>query len=113
TGGDSGIGRAVAVAFAKEGADVVIVYLEEGEDAQTTREAVEKYGRKALLIAGDVGGEQFCKSVVERTIKEFGRLDCLVNNAAEQHTQTSLEDITEEQLTKTFRTNIFGYFFMA
>ena len=113
TGGDSGIGRAVAVAFAKEGADVVIVYLEEGEDAETTKKAVEKYGRKALLIAGDVGSESFCKSVVDRTMKEFGRIDCLVNNAAEQHAQTSLEDITEEQLTKTFRTNIFGYFFMA
>jgi NAD(P)-dependent dehydrogenase (short-subunit alcohol dehydrogenase family) len=113
TGGDSGIGRAVAIAFAKEGADVAIVYLEETEDAQTTQQAVEKEGRRCLTIAGDVGDEDFCRQAVQRTFAELGKLDILVNNAAEQHPQSGLQDITKEQLERTFRTNIFGYFFMA
>jgi NAD(P)-dependent dehydrogenase (short-subunit alcohol dehydrogenase family) len=113
TGGDSGIGRAVAVLFAREGADVAIVYLDEGEDAKATKSAVEKEGRRCLAIAGDVGGEDFCRQAVERTVRELGRLDVLVNNAAEQHPKGSIEEISEEQLERTFRTNIFGYFHMT
>jgi NAD(P)-dependent dehydrogenase (short-subunit alcohol dehydrogenase family) len=113
TGGDSGIGRAVALAFAAEGADVAIVYLEEREDAEETRRRVEETGRTALLIEGDVGEEAFCRHAVEHTASELGGLDILVNNAAEQHIQERLEDLTEEQLVRTFRTNVFGYFFMA
>ncbi|MBJ7603998.1 MAG: SDR family oxidoreductase [Candidatus Dormibacteraeota bacterium] len=113
TGGDSGIGRSVAVLFAKEGADVAVVYLEETEDADATKRLVEAEGRRCLTMAGDVGQESFCAKAVERTVAELGRLDILVNNAAEQHKATSLEEITAEQLEKTFRTNIFGYFFMA
>ncbi len=113
TGGDSGIGRAVAVAFAKEGADVAIVYLDEHQDAGETRSMVERERRKALAIPGDVGQEPFCRDAVERTVKELGRLDVLVNNAAVQFEQTRLEDISSEQLERTFRTNIFGMFFMT
>jgi NAD(P)-dependent dehydrogenase (short-subunit alcohol dehydrogenase family) len=113
TGGDSGIGRAVAVAFAKEGADTAIVYLNEHTDAQETKRLVEEQGRRCLLIAGDVGDEQFCQQAVQRVIDELGHLDILVNNAAEQHPQKSIEDITAEQLERTFRTNIFGQFFMT
>ena len=113
TGGDSGIGRSVAIHFAKEGADVAIVYLEEKKDAERTKELVQATGQRCLLIQGDVGQESFCKSAMEKTIEVFGKLDILVNNAAEQHMQTSLEDIDEEQLVKTFRTNIFGYFFLT
>ncbi|CAM4349941.1 NAD(P)-dependent dehydrogenase (short-subunit alcohol dehydrogenase family) [Paenibacillus endophyticus] len=113
TGGDSGIGRAVAVAYAKEGADVAIVYLNEHGDAEKTKEVVEKAGVKCLLIAGDVGDEAFCKSVIEQTISEFGKLDILVNNAAEQHVQQKLEDITSEQLVATFRTNVFSMFYLT
>jgi len=113
TGGDSGIGRAVAVAFAKEGADVAIVYLNEHEDAAETQRLVEKEGRRCVTIAGDVGDENFCKQAVEQTVRELGGLHCLVNNAAEQHPQESIEKITAEQLERTFRTNIFGYFFMV
>ena len=113
TGGDSGIGRAVAVLFAREGADVAIVYLDEGEDAQATRAAVEREGRRCLAIAGDVGDERFCREAVERTVRELGRLDVLVNNAAEQHPKGSIEEISKEQLERTFRTNIFGYFHMV
>jgi NAD(P)-dependent dehydrogenase (short-subunit alcohol dehydrogenase family) len=113
TGGDSGIGRAVAIAFAKEGADVAVVYLEEHKDANETRRLVEKEGRKCLLIAGDVGREEFCRKAVEQTIKEFGKIDILINNAAEQHPQESIEKITERQLDRTFRTNIFSFFFMT
>jgi NAD(P)-dependent dehydrogenase (short-subunit alcohol dehydrogenase family) len=113
TGGDSGIGRAVAIAFAKEGAAIAIVYLEEEKDANETRRLVEKHGGKCLLIAGDVGQEEFCRKAVERTIKEFGKIDILVNNAAEQHPQESIEKITEKQLERTFRTNIFSFFFMV
>ncbi len=113
TGGDSGIGRAVAIAFAKEDADVSVVYLEEDKDANETKRLVEKEGRKCLLIAGDVGQEEFCRKTVEQTVKEFGKIDILVNNAAEQHPQESIEKITEKQLERTFRTNIFSFFFMT
>jgi NAD(P)-dependent dehydrogenase (short-subunit alcohol dehydrogenase family) len=113
TGGDSGIGRAVAWAFAEEGADVAIVYLEEHGDAQESARGVEERSRRALLIAGDVGSESFCRRAVQRTVTKLGRLDILVNNAAEQHQQKELTDITAAQLERTFRTNIFGYFFMA
>ena len=110
TGGDSGIGRAVAVAFAKEGADVAISYLNEHEDAEETKQYVEREGRRCLLIAGDIGEEAFCKDLVGEVIETFGKLDILVNNAGEQHTQTSLKDISTEQLERTFRTNIFSIF---
>ncbi|UFS71735.1 SDR family oxidoreductase [Geomonas sp. RF6] len=113
TGGDSGIGRAVAIAFAREGADVAIAYLEEEQDARDTKEMVQKSGARCLTFAGDVGNESFCSDIVEKTAREFGRLDILVNNAAEQHYATKLEEITAEQLERTFRTNIFAYFFMA
>jgi NAD(P)-dependent dehydrogenase (short-subunit alcohol dehydrogenase family) len=113
TGGDSGIGRAVAVTYAKEGADVAVVYLNEHVDAEETKRQVEQEGRRCLLIPGDIGNEQFCIDAVERTVKEYGKLDILVNNAAEQHPQMSLEQITAEQLEQTFRTNIFSYFYMA
>src|SRR5881392_568688 len=112
TGGDSGIGRAVAIAFAKEGADISVVYLEERKDANETKRIVEEPGRKCLLIGGDVGQQEFCRKAVEQTVKEFGRLDILVNNAAEQHPQDSIEKITKKQLERTFRTNIFSFFFM-
>ncbi|KAB8144643.1 SDR family oxidoreductase [Chloroflexia bacterium SDU3-3] len=113
TGGDSGIGRAVAVAFAKEGADSVIVYREEHDDAQETQRMVEQYGRRAMLLAGDIGDESFCAQVVERAVAELGRIDVVVNNAAEQHPQKSIADITSEQLERTFRTNIFGMFYLV
>jgi NAD(P)-dependent dehydrogenase (short-subunit alcohol dehydrogenase family) len=114
TGGDSGIGRAVAVLFAREGADVSIVYLpEEQRDAEETRAAVEREGRSALLIAGDVRDSGFCREAVERTVSEFGKLDVLVNNAAFQQHQKAIEDVSEGQFDRTFKTNIYGYFFMA
>jgi NAD(P)-dependent dehydrogenase (short-subunit alcohol dehydrogenase family) len=113
TGGDSGIGRAVAIAFAKEGADIAVVYLEEQKDAAETRRLVEKHGRKCLLIKGDVGQEEFCRKIVAQTVKEFAKLDILVNNAAEQHPQDSIEKITQNQIERTFRTNIFSFFFMV
>lgn len=113
TGGDSGIGRAVAVHFAKEGADVSIVYLNEHKDAEETKRQVEQEGRKCLLIAGDVGDDTFCRDAVGETVEKLGKLDILVNNAAEQHPQEKIEDITKEQLERTFRTNIFGMFFMT
>ncbi|MEC0248312.1 SDR family oxidoreductase [Paenibacillus chitinolyticus] len=113
TGGDSGIGRAVAVAYAQEGADVAIVYLSEHSDAEKTKSLVEQEGRKCLLIPGDLGDESFCKKVIDQTVSGLGKLDILVNNAAEQHPQNSLEDITAEQLEKTFRTNIFSMFFLT
>ena len=113
TGGDSGIGRAVAVLSAREGADVAIVYLSEQQDANETKQLVEAEGKKCLLIKGDVGDENFCQQAVQQTIKELGQLDILVNNAAEQHPQESLEKITAEQLERTFRTNIFGMFFLT
>ena len=114
TGGDSGIGRAVAVLFAREGADVSIVYLpEEQVDAEETRRAVESQGRRALLIPGDVRESSFCREAVGRVVGELGRLDILVNNAAFQQHQESIEDVTDEQFDRTFRTNIYGYFYMA
>src|SRR5690349_9347291 len=113
TGGDSGIGRAVAIAFAKEGADVAIVYLNEHGDAEETKRQVDQEGRQCLLIAGDIGDEQFCRQAVEQTVREFGRLDILVNNAAEQHPQESIDKISAEQLERTFRTNIFAMFFLV
>ena len=114
TGGDSGIGRSVAVLFAREGADVAIVYLpEEQPDAEETRQAVEKEGRRCLLIPGDVKDPNFCEQAVDQTAKEFGHLDILVNNAAFQQHQGSIEELSNEQFEKTFRTNIFGYFYMA
>ncbi|HEY9810157.1 MAG TPA: SDR family oxidoreductase [Halomicronema sp.] len=113
TGGDSGIGRAVAILYAKEGAKIVIVYLNEHNDANETKRLVQELGRPCLLIAGDLGDEEFCKLVVEQTIDTYGKLDILVNNAAEQHPQESLENITAEQLERTFRTNIFSMFFLT
>jgi len=113
TGGDSGIGRAVAIAFAKEGADIAIVYLEEHKDANETKRLVEENGRRCLLMSGDVGQEDFCRKAVGQTVKELDKIDILVNNAAEQHPQESIEKITEKQLERTFRTNIFSYFFMT
>lgn len=113
TGGDSGIGRAVAVLYAREGADVAIVYLTSHEDAEETKRCVEKEGRRCLLIAGDVKDSKFCKEAVEKTVAEFNGLDILVNNAAFQQHAHSLEDITDERLRETVETNIFGYFHMA
>ncbi len=113
TGGDSGIGRAVAIAFAKEGADVAVVYLEEHKDAKETECLVEEHGRKCLLIDGDVGDEKFCRKAIDQTVDEFGKIDILVNNAAEQHPQESIEKISETQIEKTFRTNIFAMFFLT
>jgi NAD(P)-dependent dehydrogenase (short-subunit alcohol dehydrogenase family) len=113
TGADSGIGRAVAALFAREGADVAILYLCEHDDAAKTKEIVEAEGRKAILIAGDLGDKKFCEDAVRRTVEELGRLDILVNNAGEQHPDKDIRDITEEQLKRTFQTNIFGMFFMT
>ena len=113
TGGDSGIGRAVAVLFAREGADVAIVYLNEDADAEETRRAVEAEGRRALLIPGDVTDPEFCREAVEATVRELDQVDILVNNAAFQEHVPSLEELSDEQLERTFRTNIFGYFYMA
>lgn len=113
TGGDSGIGHAVAVAFAKEGADVAIVYHDAHEDAQKVKQEVEQQGRKCLTIAGDVGDESFCQHAVQQTVQQFGKLSILVNNAAEQHPQPSIEQISAEQLERTFRTNVFSLFFMS
>jgi NAD(P)-dependent dehydrogenase (short-subunit alcohol dehydrogenase family) len=113
TGGDSGIGRAVAVLFAREGADVAIVYLTEHGDAAETRAAIEHEGREALLISGDVADAAFCRSAVKQVLDAFGQVDILVNNAAFQQHVTSFEDLTEEQWDHTFKTNIYGYFYMA
>lgn len=113
TGGDSGIGRAVAVHFAREGADVAIVYLNEDTDAKETKQLIEKEGRKCIAIAGDIGNEDFCKQVVQQTVDELGKLDILVNNAAEQHEQADLKDIAKDQLQRTFQTNIFSMFYMT
>jgi NAD(P)-dependent dehydrogenase (short-subunit alcohol dehydrogenase family) len=113
TGGDSGIGRAVAVAMAREGALISILYLNEHEDAKETARLVEAEGSQAILFAGDVGDEMVCWEAVERTFEEFGRIDILVNNAAEQHETKDPLEIDTEQLQKTFRTNVFGYFYMA
>lgn len=113
SGGDSGIGRAVALAFAGEGANVAVLYLNEHQDAKETVRAVENAGRKAIAIAGDIGSEAFCKRAIARLVKEFGRIDIVVNNAAEQHPQKSLENITAKQLERTFRTNIFSFFYLT
>lgn len=113
TGGDSGIGKSVSIYFAKEGADVAIIYLNETADAEETKKLIEAEGRKCLLFSGDIGSEDFCKNVVSQTIAFFGKIDILVNNAAEQHPQNSLLTITAAQLEKTFRTNIFSYFYMT
>ncbi|MCO8147693.1 SDR family oxidoreductase [Bacillus subtilis] len=113
TGGDSGIGRAVSVLFAKEGANVVIVYLNEHQDAEETKQYVEKEGVKCLLIAGDVGDEAFCNDVVGQASQVFPSIDILVNNAAEQHVQPSIEKITSHQLMRTFQTNIFSMFYLT
>jgi NAD(P)-dependent dehydrogenase (short-subunit alcohol dehydrogenase family) len=113
TGGDSGIGRAVAVLFAREGADVAIVYLSAHPDAEETKRCVEKEGRRCLLIPGDVKDAKFCQGAVDKTVAQFGKLDILVNNAAFQEHAHSIEDITDERLDETFKTNIYGYFYMA
>ena len=113
TGGDSGIGKAVAIAFAKEGADVAIVYLNEHGDAAETKRRIEEAGRRCLSVSGDIGDELFCKQVIETIVKQFGKLDILVNNAAEQHPQNTIENISAEQLERTFRTNIFSYFYLT
>jgi NAD(P)-dependent dehydrogenase (short-subunit alcohol dehydrogenase family) len=113
TGGDSGIGRAVAILFAKEGADIAVVYLNEHEDARDTSRRIEEIGKKCLLISGDVGDPKFCREAVDRTMTEFGRLDVLINNAGEQHTCDSLLDISDEQLERTFRTNILSMFYIT
>jgi NAD(P)-dependent dehydrogenase (short-subunit alcohol dehydrogenase family) len=113
TGGDSGIGRAIALAFAKEGADVLIAYLEEERDAEETRSMVEQEGRRCVAVSGDIREEEFCQELVQRAVDEFGRLDVLVNNAADQTPQKRLEDISAEQLESTFRTNIFAMFYLT
>lgn len=113
TGGDSGIGRAVAVAMAREGADIAIVYLEEHKDADETVRLVEREGRRAIKFAGDVGDETFCRKAIDDTAKTFGRLDILVNNAAEQHEVHDVQELTAQQIERTFRTNVFSFFFMA
>ncbi|MGE5477974.1 MAG: SDR family oxidoreductase [Bacteroidales bacterium] len=113
TGGDSGIGRAVAIGFAKEGADVAVAYLNEHQDAEETRRHIEAAGRRCLLLAGDAGDEGFCRKLVEETVRAFGKLDIVVNNAGEQHPQDSLEKIGADQLERTFRTNVFSMFFLT
>ncbi|AKG03333.1 NAD(P)-dependent oxidoreductase [Salimicrobium jeotgali] len=113
TGADSGIGRSVAIGYAKEGADVAISYLEEHQDAEDTAKLIEAEGQKALLLPGDVGDETHCKNIVEKTLSEFGKLDVLVNNAAEQHPTDDLLNISAEQLEQTFRTNIFSMFHLT
>lgn len=113
TGGDSGIGRAVAVRFAQEGADIVISFLNEHPDANETKQVVESYGRKCLLMAGDIADDAVCKNIMKQTIEQFGKLDILVNNAAEQHPQKDIEHISKEQLTRTFETNIFSFFYLT
>jgi NAD(P)-dependent dehydrogenase (short-subunit alcohol dehydrogenase family) len=113
TGGDSGIGRSVAILYAREGADVAIVYLNEDRDAEETKRLVEAEGKRCLTIKGDIGDEQVCQQAVQQTVQELGHLDILVNNAAEQHPQESIEKISAEQLERTFRTNIFSMFFLT
>jgi NAD(P)-dependent dehydrogenase (short-subunit alcohol dehydrogenase family) len=113
TGGDSGIGRAVAVAFAKEGADIAIAYLNEDVDALNTRDLIEDAGRRCILLKGDIGSEDFCIEAISEVEKQFDRLDVLVNNAAEQYPQDSISKITADQLEKTFRTNIFSMFYLV
>lgn len=113
TGGDSGIGRAVAIAYAKEGAEVVIAYLNEHQDAKQTADDIRKYGKEALLIATDISREENCKKIIDKTLEKFNRIDILVNNAAVQYVQHNIEDISAEQLEYTFRVNIFSQFYLA
>ncbi|WP_249870141.1 SDR family oxidoreductase [Oceanobacillus saliphilus] len=113
TGGDSGIGRSVSLHFAKEGADIAILYLDEHDDANETKRLVENEGRKCILINGDIGNQPFCEAAVTEVLDTFGKVDILVNNAGEQHPQDSFMDITSEQLEKTFRTNIFSMFYLT
>lgn len=113
TGGDSGIGKAVALLFASEGADIALSFLDEEEDANETKQRIESQGRRCMMIKGDIGDESHCERVVNEVMRAFGRIDVLVNNAAEQHPQPSLTDISKEQLERTFRTNIFSFFFMT
>jgi NAD(P)-dependent dehydrogenase (short-subunit alcohol dehydrogenase family) len=113
TGGDSGIGRAVAIAFAKEGADISILYLRHDEDAEETRRRVEREGRQCATVQGDVGDEAFCKRAVAQSVDQLGKLSVLVNNAGEQEVENQFEDISPEQLERTFRTNIFSMFYMT
>ena len=113
TGADSGIGRGVAALFAREGADIAILYLCEHDDAQKTKEIVEKEGRRAVVIAGDIGDKKFCEDAVRQTLDQLGKLDLLVNNAGEQHYDEDLTKIDEHQLRRTFQTNIFGMFFLT
>jgi NAD(P)-dependent dehydrogenase (short-subunit alcohol dehydrogenase family) len=113
TGGDSGIGRATAVLFAREGANVAIAYLEEDDDAHVTADAIEQEGSEVLTFSGDLGDPEHCKKVVEETVAKWGRLDVLVNNAGEQHPDKDITDITVEQLQRTFQTNIFSMFYMV
>lgn len=113
TGGDSGIGRAVAVLFAREGADVAICFLEEKDDAAVTKAAVEKEGARCILIQGDVSNSDFCKAAVEKTVADFGKLDVLVNNAAFQEHTSDIMDLTDEHFDRTLKTNLYGYFYMA
>jgi NAD(P)-dependent dehydrogenase (short-subunit alcohol dehydrogenase family) len=113
SGGDSGIGRATALAFANEGASISIIYKEEDEDAEVTKRMVQNLGSQCILIRGDVGSKSFCAKAVRKTIEEFDRLDVLVNNAGEQHVEEDFEKISEDQLLQTFRTNIFSFFFLT
>jgi NAD(P)-dependent dehydrogenase (short-subunit alcohol dehydrogenase family) len=113
TGGDSGIGRAVALAFAREGADVLIAYLSEESDAQMTVRAVEAAGRRAIAVAGDIGDEEHCRQLVQRALQEFGHLDILVNNAAFQMTHQGIEDLPSEEFDRTFRTNVYAMFYLC
>ena len=113
TGGDSGIGRAVAVLYAREGADVAVAYLDEHEDAQETKRAVEKEGRRCTLLSGDVADPNFCRAAVKKTVSELGKLDILVNNAAFQQHVDRFEELSDEQFDRTMRTNLYGYFYMA
>ncbi|MDB5581056.1 MAG: short-chain dehydrogenase [Bradyrhizobium sp.] len=113
TGADSGIGRAVAVLFAREGADVAVAYLNEHKDAEDTKRAVEKEGRRCILLPGDVAGPKYCRDAVKRTVKELGKLDILVNNAAFQEHVNTFEELTDEHFDRTIKTNLYGYFYMA
>lgn len=113
TGGDSGIGRAIAISFAQEGSKIAILYLNEHEDAKKTKELIEAKGGECILISGDIGDEEFCKEATKQVISKFQTIDILINNAGEQHPQNNLEDITTEQLMRTFKTNFFGAFFLT